>query len=160
MELVEQSRSQRITQANLLSLCPLYYITKFLRSRSINNFLKFLLPGLHQGVHNVDGSDHPSLGDAGTAALSALAQPLQSELRQDRLEQGLCRHRLRPGLQHPRRLSQDDGRPQRLKDHRNTIRLFISMAGTQCVVVLFLGFRWFFFLFCDNDGEFTLRSIR
>lgn len=70
--------------------------------------------GLYERIHNADSPDNPPFRNARAVAMSTVVKPIQSQLREERLEQGFRGHRLGSGLQHARGFSQNDGRSERL----------------------------------------------
>lgn len=70
--------------------------------------------GLYERIHDADSPDNPPFRNARVVAVSTVVKPIQSQLREERLEQGFRGHRLGSGLQHASGFSQNDGRSERL----------------------------------------------
>lgn len=71
-------------------------------------FLCVLVAGVYEGVQFNDGADHAPLSDARVAAVSAVTEPLQPELRAAGGRHRRCGGR--PRLQHAGRLQAHDVR--------------------------------------------------
>jgi hypothetical protein len=57
-----------------------------------------LVPGLYEGVYDVDVADNTPFCDAGVAAVSSVAESVQPQFREIGLEERFCGHRFGPGL--------------------------------------------------------------
>lgn len=83
--------------------------------------------GLYERIHNADSPDNPPFRNARAVAVSTVVKPIQSQLREERLEQGFRGHRLGSRLQHARGFSQNDGRSERLgREKEHALRKHVS----------------------------------